>query len=246
MISLFTTVFYQPIYNVLVFLINLMPWADAGIIIILCTIIVRLALYPLSKKSILTQLKMKDIGPELEALKAKYQNDKQEQAKQTMAFYKQKGVNPFSGFLAILIQFPIIISLYSIFNKGGVSSIDLNMLYSFIHAPAHAVDMIFLGFISLVNKNNILLALLAGVTQLIQAQIITPPTTPTAPGATKSFGNDLAKSMTFQSKYVFPIMIAFIAYAVSAAVALYWVASNTFSIGQEIYVRWQYKKAKKS
>src|ERR1035437_6305577 len=109
MISLFTAVFYQPIYNVLVFLMTLLPWADAGIIIILITIIVRLILFPLSQKSIRTQLKMREIGPELEALKVKYANDKQEQAKQTMNFYKQKGINPFSGFLAILIQFPIII-----------------------------------------------------------------------------------------------------------------------------------------
>jgi YidC/Oxa1 family membrane protein insertase len=241
MISFFTTVFYQPIYNVLVFLMTLLPWADAGIIIILVTIIVRLALFPLSQKSIRTQLKMKDITPELEALKLKYKNDKQEQAKQTMAFYKQKGVNPFSGFFAILIQFPIIISLYQIFYKGGMGTIDIPMLYSFVHVPSHAVSMIFLGIVSLTSK-NLIFALLAAITQFFQAQIITPPQPPVVAGAEKSIGNDLARSMTFQSKYVFPVLIFFIAYAVSAAVSLYWIVSNTFSICQELYVRRQYKK----
>jgi YidC/Oxa1 family membrane protein insertase len=241
MISFFTTVFYQPIYNVLVFLMTLMPWADAGIIIILVTIIVRLALFPLSQKSIRTQLKMKDIGPELESLKLKYKNDKQEQAKQTMSFYKQKGVNPFSGFFAILIQFPIIISLYRIFYAGGIGKIDPALLYSFVHVPSHAVGMIFLGFINLTSK-NLIFALLAAITQFFQAQIITPPQPPVVAGAEKSIGNDLARSMTFQSKYVFPILIFFIAYAVSAAVSLYWIVSNTFSICQELYVRRQYKK----
>lgn len=220
---------------------TLLPWADAGIIIILVTVIVRLILFPLSQKSIHTQLKMKEIGPELEALKVKYKDDKQEQAKQTMAFYKQKGVNPFSGFFAILIQFPIIISLYQIFYAGGISKIDPALLYSFVHVPTHAVSMVFLGIVSLVNK-NIIFALLAAVTQFLQAQIITPAQPPVAPGAKKSLGGDLARSMTFQSKYVFPILIFFIAYAVSAAVSLYWIVSNTFSIFQELYVRRQYKK----
>ena len=236
----FTAVFYQPIYNVLVFLMLLLPSADAGIIIILCTVIVRLALFPLSQKSIKTQLKMKEIGPELEALKLKYK-DKQEQAKKTMEFYKEKKINPFAGFFAILIQFPIIIALYRIFYAGGISTIDPNLLYSFIHVPTHVVSMIFLGFIDL-TKKNIIFALLAAVTQFIQAQIITPAQPKPVPGAAKSIGNDLARSMTFQSKYVFPIMIFFIAYAVSAAVSLYWIVSNVFSIGQELFVRWHHKK----
>lgn len=241
MTSFFTTVFYQPIYNVLVFLITLLPGADAGIIIILVTIIVRLVLFPLSQKSIRTQLRMKEITPELEALKLKYANDKQEQARQTMAFYKQKGVNPFSGFFAILIQFPIIISLYQIFYAGGISKIDPALLYSFVHVPTHVVSMVFLGFIDLTSK-NIIFALLAAVTQFLQALIITPTPQPVVAGEKKSIGNDLARSMTFQSKYVFPILIFFIAYAVSAAVSLYWIASNTFSIFQELYIRAQYKK----
>jgi YidC/Oxa1 family membrane protein insertase len=241
MTSFFTAIFYQPIYNVLVFLMTLFPWADAGVIIILVTIIVRLVLFPLSQKSIRTQLKMKEIGPELEAIKAKYANDKQEQARQTMAFYKEKGVNPFVGFFAILIQFPIIISLYSIFRGSGIGKIDANLLYSFVHAPSHNVSMIFLGFVSL-TSTNIIFALLAAITQFFQAQIITPPQPPVAPGTKKSFGNDLARSMTFQSKYVFPILIFFIAYAVSAALSLYWIVSNTFSICQELFVRWQYKR----
>jgi len=223
---------------------TLLPWADAGVIIILVTFIVRLILFPLSQKSIRTQLRMKDIAPELEALKVKYKDDKQEQAKQTMAFYKEKGVNPFSGFFAILIQFPIIISLYSIFRSGGISKVDPHLLYSFVHAPNHVVSMVFLGFISLTSK-NVIFALLAGITQFFQAQIITPKAAPKVAGEEKSLGNDLARSMTFQSKYVFPIMIFFIAYAVSAAVSLYWIVSNTFSIGQELYVRWQYKKQSK-
>ena len=244
MISIFTAIFYQPIYNVLVFLMTLLPWADAGVIIIICTVIVRLVLFPLSQKSIRTQLKMKEIGPELEALKVKYKDDKQEQAKQTMAFYKKQGVNPFAGFFAILIQFPIIISLYSIFRSGGISKVDPSLLYSFVHSPNHVVSMIFLGVISLTSK-NLIFAILAGVTQFFQAQIITPPPPAPVPGQ-KSLGNDLARSMTFQSKYVFPIIIFFIAYAVSAAVSLYWIVSNVFSICQELYVRWHYKRYPKT
>ncbi len=230
----FTAVFYQPLYNGLIFLMSVLPWANAGIIIILFTIIVRLAMFPLSQRSIKTQLKMKEIGPELEAIKEKYKDDKQEQAKQTMAFYKQKQINPFAGFFYILIQFPIIISLYRIFYAGGISIVNVGLLYPFIHAPAHT-SMIFLGLFDL-TKKSLLFALLAAITQFIQAQLITPPA-PSKQSTDKSMANDLARSMSFQSKYVFPILIFFIAYAVSAAVSLYWIVSNVFSIGQELYVR---------
>lgn len=69
-----------------------------------------------------------------------------------------------------------------------------------------------------------------------------PPTPSETPmGTERSFKDDLAKSMSVQMRYVMPVFVAFIAYTISAAVALYWITSNCFSIGHELFVR---RKAK--
>ncbi len=237
--AFFIALIYQPLYNAFVFLMDVLPWADAGIVIILFTILVRLALFPLSQKSIVAQIKMRTINPELEKLKTRYADDKQEQARQIMAFYKEKGINPFSGFLALLIQLPIIFALYYVF-QGGLTTIDTTLLYSFVGTPEQ-LKMIFLGVIDLTQK-SVLLAVLAGVTQFIQAHIMATHMAPQSQES--SFANDLAKSMTFQTKYILPIFITFVSYFISSAIALYWVVSNTFTICQELYVRNKYKHLK--
>ncbi|MBX4181450.1 YidC/Oxa1 family membrane protein insertase, partial [Candidatus Parcubacteria bacterium] len=87
--------FFNPLYNILILLFKVLPWADAGVIVILLTILVRLVLFPLSRKAVLTQIRMAEIGPELAAIKEKYKDKTEEQARRTLALYKEKKVNPF-------------------------------------------------------------------------------------------------------------------------------------------------------
>jgi YidC/Oxa1 family membrane protein insertase len=84
---------------------------------------------------------------------------------------------------------------------------------------------------------NVPLAILAGVTQHFQARYALPPVEPRKETAT--FQEDFARSLQVQMKYVLPIIIIFVAYVASAAVALYWITSNIFAIGQELYVKKQ-------
>ena len=93
---LYHTFFFDPLYNALVLLFTILPWADAGIIVVLLTILVRLVIFPLSKKAVLTQVKMSEIAPELAKIKEQYKDKTEEQARQTLALYREKGVNPFS------------------------------------------------------------------------------------------------------------------------------------------------------
>ena len=95
MVFLYHKFFFDPIYNLLVFLFEIFPWADAGILVILLTILVRLIMYPLSRKAVVTQAKMAEIGPELAEIKEKYKDKAEEQARRTLALYKERGVNPF-------------------------------------------------------------------------------------------------------------------------------------------------------
>lgn len=227
---LYHTFFFDPLYNTLLLLFKVIPWADAGIIIILLTVIVRIILFPLSKKAVITQVKMAEIGPQLEVIKERYKDKPEEQAKQTLALYKEKGVNPFSGIFVVIIQIPLIIALYQIFLH--FSEVRVDLLYSFVTAPEH-VNTVFLGLIDLANK-NVFIAALAALSSYFQLQVAT--SNQTIPKG-NSFSDNLTRSMQSQMKYIFPIIVFFISYNISGVIALYWLTTNLFSIAQEIYVR---------
>ncbi len=227
--SIWDSLLYKPLINALAFLVSIIPGGDVGIAVIVLTILVKLILFPLSQKSIESQATMTLLAPELNKIKQSGAS-KEEQAKQTFEFYKKHKVNPFSGCLLILIQIPIIFALYFVFLKG--IKFEDGLLYPFIQAPEHA-NMLFLGILDLGGK-SLILAFLAGATQYFQAHYMPQPATSSAPSG--SFQDSFAKSMHMQMKYVFPVLIAFIAYTVSGAVALYFIASNLFAIGQQIYV----------
>lgn len=236
---MYTTFIYEPLYNGLIFLAAHLPFLDAGVIIILFTVIVKFILFPLSKKAARTQIAMKLYEPELNILKEKYKDDRQAQALQVMAFYKEKKINPFSSILVLLIQLPIFFALYKIFYSTGISAPDTSLLYSFVKVP-EMVNTQFLGLID-VGAKSAVLAVLAAVSQYFQIKLSMPPMAPkTGKGG---FQEDFARSMQTQMKYVFPIMILFIAYHVAAALALYWITSNVFMICQELIVRKQMRKS---
>lgn len=218
---------------------DVLPWIDAGVAVILFTFIVKLILFPLSLQSVLTQLKMKQIEPEMASIREKYKDNRDALAKETLAAYKRNKIHPFAGIILLLIQFPIIVALYRIFYKGGLLVANKELLYSFVHVPLHT-KALFLGLIDITSK-SIVLALLAAISQFFQAWLMVPPPKPRQDGAANSFSEDLARSMSMQMRYFFPILVFFIAYNISSAISLYWITSNLFMIGQEIYIRRKYK-----
>lgn len=237
MTYLWNTIFYDPIYNALIFIINNITFGDVGFAIILATIVIKLALSPLTKKSIRSQILMKKMEPELKQIKKDFPN-KEEQAKKTFELYKKYKTNPFSGCLVILIQLPFIFALYYVFYKG--LSFDPSHLYHFISIPSNP-NSYFLGLFQMHNNHNIIFAILAGGSQFIQGYLSSPITPKTEIvkeiKEEKTFQDDLSKSMQMNVKYILPVFIAIISYQLSAAVALYWITSNIFTIAQEWYIR---------
>ena len=231
--GIFGTLVTTPLYNGLVALMHLLPWADLGIIVIILTCIVRLILFPLAQKSVRTQIMMQEIQPQIDEIKKRFKDDQQEQAKRIMALYKEKGLNPFASILFLFIQIPIIFGLYFMFLRSGLPVIDPSHLYSFVSVP-DGVSPLFLGLID-VAARSIPLAILAGVSQFLQAQFAKPPEIKN--DGTRSFGKEFTKSLHFQMRYVFPVIIVFIAAALPASISLYWITSNLFSTGQEIWTR---------
>ena len=231
--SAFNTFVYTPLYNGLILLIDQMPGHDVGFAVIALTLVVRIALYPLAREALRTQLAMRDLAPAVEALKEKYKDNREEQARQLFALYREKGVKPFSSFLMLLVQIPLLIGLYWVFWKGGLPSVNTELLYAFVSAP-ETIHMRFLGLIEMSGR-SIVLAIFAGATQLVYAQISMGPRKERP--KEQSFSADLAHNMDLQMRYVLPVLLGFFAYAASAAVALYFVTSNIFMIGQDIYAK---------
>ncbi len=232
--DMFQTFFYQPLYNGLIFLMDLLPWFDAGVIVILFTIIVKIILFPLSKKASIAQIEMREIEPEMNALRKEYKDNKEELARKTMELYRTKGINPFSGIFVILIQLPIIFALYFVFLRSGLPILNVELLYSFIPRP-EVIDMNFLGLIDITAKSSIL-ALLAGVSSFIQMRFTAPPIQKKKDGPSE-FKDELARNMSIQMRYVFPVMVFFISFTISGVVALYWTTSNIFTILQELLLK---------
>ncbi len=215
--NIWNALLYKPLLAVLTFLISIVPFGDVGLAVIILTILVKIILYPISQKSIKNQAKMNVLTPEINALK-KSGISKEEQAKQTFELYKKHKVNPFSGLFLALIQIPIIFALYYVFMKGIKIDVGYNMN--------------FLGILD-ISQKSLVLAIIAGISQYFQAHFMPKP--PVSTDNTGSMAESFGKSMHMQMKYVFPFLIAFIAYRVSGAVALYWITSNIFTIGQQMY-----------
>lgn len=238
--TLWHAVFFNPVYNGLIFFVDVIPGGDVGIAIVLTTVVVKVILLPLSLKAARTQFVMREIEPKVKEIREKFKNKRQEQAQAMMALYKEAGVNPFSSIILLFIQIPIIIALYlSVYRGGGVPLPDINtgLLYSFVPSP-ETVDMIFLGTIDIAGK-SLPLAALAGATQYIHTHLSLPKPQPRDKNAEPNFKEDFARSMQLQMRYVMPLLIFVVAYTVSATLALYFLVSNIVMIGQEFLVRYK-------
>ena len=230
---------YRPLYNLLIAFTAVVPLGDVGLAIILLTVFIKLILYPLTKRSVESQLVQKELEPELARIKKEYP-DKKIQAEKTMELYKEKQASPFSGCLPLLIQFPIIIALYYVFYRGLAQA--PNLLYSFIPTPG-ALNTHFLGIVDLAVP-SIILAVLAGASQFIQMRLSVSAMKKMGGNTPASPENAFAQSMQTQMQYILPIMIIFIGTKLSGAVALYWITSNIVTTIQEYMIRLNYARRK--
>ncbi len=234
-ITLYTDIVYRPLLNLLVYFYNVIPGHDIGVVIILLTILIRLALAPSFHKSLKSQKAMSDLQPKLNEMREKHKEDKEAQAKAMMALYKEHKINPLSSCLPLLLQLPLLIALYQVFNKALNSTIDISTrlegLYSFVHRP-EVLDPTFLGFINL-SQPNIIFGVIAGAAQFWQSKMMMP----------KTAGQDAtAKAMSFQTTYVLPIVSMVIAIKLPAGLPLYWIVTTLFAIGQQYYIVKQQSK----
>ncbi|MFH0928230.1 MAG: YidC/Oxa1 family membrane protein insertase [bacterium] len=232
--SLFHSILYQPLFNLLIWLYNIIPGHDMGIAIIVLTILIKLALYPLTQQSLKSQKALTKIQPELDAIRKAHKDDKEKQAKEMMALYAREKVNPTASCLPLLIQLPILIALYQVL-IAGVAGTNFSDLYPFVANPGQ-INHLFLGYVNL-GTPSIVFAVLAGIAQFFQTRQLTRTRPPAqvqgSPGA-KDEG--MTAMMNKQMLYVMPIVTVFIGIKLPAGLSLYWLVTNLAQIVQQHFV----------
>ncbi|MDR0519355.1 MAG: YidC/Oxa1 family membrane protein insertase [Clostridiales Family XIII bacterium] len=192
---------------------------DYGISIILFTLIVRGCLFPLYASQIKSQMKMQTVQPKMKEIQRKYANDREEMNRRMMELYREEKFNPASGCLPLLIQFPILLGLYTLLRNP----------LAFI--PESATDMVlaihdkFFWINDLSQPDQWVLPIMAGVTTFLSFTLTQGQTPETA-------GMGQMQGMMKMMKYFFPVMIVWMGHTFPAGLTLYWFTGNLFTIGQ--------------
>ena len=196
----------------------------AGTGIILFTVLVKVLLLPLTIQQIRSQKAMQRLQPELKALQARLAKDKEKLGVETMALYKQHGVNPAAGCFPILLQMPVLFGLYAALNNLGTQNIPENAAFQqpwmWVQnlAKPDILQLPFLGF-----PLPFILPVLAAATQWVQQQMMAQPT------------EDPQQKMQQQIFQFMPLMMLWFGISFSAGLALYWVTQNVIGIIQQYF-----------
>ena len=229
--NFFHVTLYQPLFNLLVWLYNYIPGHDFGVAIIALTIIIRVVLYPISVKAVNSQRGLQKLQPQILEIQKKYKDDKEKQARETLALYKKEKINPFSGLLLALIQLPILIALYNVF-WNGLNPKELSVLYPFVASPGQ-INPLFVHIMDL-SKPNFIFAIFAGLTQYFQTKMLMPKSGASTDGPKKEV--DVSQIMQKQMLYFFPVFTVIILLGLPSALGLYWTISGVFSIIQQYII----------
>ncbi|MFH1536485.1 MAG: YidC/Oxa1 family membrane protein insertase [Patescibacteria group bacterium] len=242
MIELFYTALYEPLFNALIFIYDFLPFKDLGVAIIILTVFIKTVLFWPNYKSLKAQKKLQETQPALEEIKKKYKDDKEEQGRQLIEFYKKNKVNPFSSCLPLLIQLPILIALYRVFFSGIVVDPDTGIIISdqLAHLygslrdiySATALNTTFLGIVDLTKTHNIVLAVLAGAAQFFSSKLLSSKKAPIKTKGSKD--ENMTAMINKQMLYFMPIITVVFGYQFPAGVTLYWLTNTLFTLGQQV------------
>ena len=183
-----------------------------GWTIVILTILVKLVLYPLSYKGMVSMNKLKELAPKMKEIQVKYKDDKQKQSMHMMELYKKHGANPMGGCLPLILQIPVFFAIYRVL----LNAIELK-----------GAEWIFWVHDLAEMDPYFVLPILMGATMFIQ-QKITPNTM-----------QDEMQKKIFQ---FLPVVFTFFFLWFPAGLTLYWFINNLFTIGQQYFINQIFEK----
>ena len=226
--------FFGWLENILKWMLNLLYKIipNYGVGIILLTLIIKVLLWPLSRKSAASTAKMSTLQPKQKELQEKYKDNPQKLNQEMAALYKKEGVSPLGGCLPMLLQFPILIAMYGLLNKHFE-------LRGAMFIPGWIPDLsvpetvVTLGFNLPLLGNEIHLLPILYTASMIFSMKITQNQ-----GSTSGQG----KGMQFFMMYGMPILFFFILYSAPSGLLLYWMTQNILTMAQQYYTNSKLKK----
>jgi YidC/Oxa1 family membrane protein insertase len=221
-------VFYQPIFNILILLVLVMPNRDLGLAIIVMTFVVKLAMWPLMQKALKSQKAMAELQPKVAALKVEYKDNQEKLGKELLALYAKEKVSPATSCVVVLVQLPVFIALYRALSHG-VGSNGMDALYSFVPNPG-TLNPTLLGLLDL-SKRSIPLALAAGAAQFVQGWLTVRQQQPHKPPA--SSDEETMAMVNKNMMYMMPVLTVFMGWTMPAGLTLYWFVMTALSALQQ-------------
>ena len=238
MADLWNAIILDPLLNSLIALSEIL-YNNFGLSIIALTIIVRVALFPLTVRQTRSTKAMQSLQPKVQELQKKYGRNQQKMQQEMMKLYKEAGINPLGCIWPMLIQMPIWIALYQSIMRALAATpeslLDLsNHLYSWaVVSQAVPLDENFLWLKLSQPDSLLILAILVGGTMWVQQKMVTAPAT-----------DPRQQSMTQMTTLMMPLMFGMFTLSFPSGLALYWVVSNIIGIVIQYFVigGWGYLK----
>jgi YidC/Oxa1 family membrane protein insertase len=194
-----------------------------GVVIIIFSIILKIVLHPLTHKSMDASLKMQRIQPQVQEIQKKYKNDAKTMQLELSKLYKETGASPFSGCLPLLLQMPILFSLYTVLRY----TIDMR-------------NAAFVGWLKDLSEPDPywILPILMGVFMVVQSLMMRPP------AAAIEQMDEKQKAMQSSQKmmtWLMPIMMFWIFKGLPSGLVLYYTVFNILSVAQQYYLQKHFK-----
>ncbi len=210
------------------------PVGNLGWSLIILAALIRLVFWPLNTAQFKAFLKMQKIAPLLKRLQERNKDDKQKQQQETMALYKEQGVNPFAGCWPMLVQYPVIISVYYVVLNHKAQFANQSWIWvgaaftKALSAPALFGTPIFAASLAL---PDLFLILAYALSMYLSVRYVSMP-------ATDPQQAQMQRSMAIFS----PVMLGFLGwrYHWPSAMVLYWCSYNLFTMGQQFYLLRRY------
>ncbi|WP_441001239.1 membrane protein insertase YidC [Fodinibius sp. SL11] len=209
-----------------------------GLAIVLFAILIKMVLYPLTKKSYRSMAAMKELQPKMQEIKEKYADDPEKQQKATMKLYKEEGVNPLGGCLPNLLQLPILVTLWRFFQNSILIRQQEFLWASDLSAPDYILSLPF--SVPFLGDQVAGFVLLMTGAMMVQSKL-TGGMGPGGGGGGAPGGVNM-KAL----QYVFPFMLLFIFNNFAAGLSLYYLIYNVMNIAQQLIIYRQLDKEKEA
>jgi len=263
--SIFQVIIVKPIFNLLVAIYAVLPGHNFGLALILFTIVIRLLMWPLVKKQLHQAKAMRHLQPEIKKIKAASKGNRQEESRMLMELYKEKDISPFGSIGTLVIQFIVLIGLYSgLRDVVAHPSVVISSSYSWLTSLSwmkqlagniHLFDATLIHSVNLTKSAlkpsggiywpAMIIVVASAITQYYSSKQLLPTAKDSrslktilkdAGKGSKADQSEVSAAVGKTTRYFIPVMIFFFTVGLPSALSLYWFVGGLIAFLQQGYI----------